>query len=1424
MIMEMVDLDTAQPEEENTYILRSEHTPRENSLSIPNVTTLPELFRWQAQQRQKATLFSFRNPKDNTLSTISYIKAYNTSFRLAKNLHSYYPGSNGEAPVVGIWLERSIDLHLAILATTISGATWLPFDADAPDSRVATCLEDSNACVLLCDAAHYNAAAKSVAALSGCCVVTIEELSSRIPTSGRELKGPRPTDTAYMIYTSGSTGTPKGIEIPQSAALAFCLSERSCLETGTEDVVWQGFSAAFDMFIEEVWVSIAGGAHLAIGNRSECQDVPSLGGASGIWAQRGITLVNAVPTLINIMTSLDSECPLPSSVRLLNLGGEACPLSLVNRLWSPNLRILNTYGPSETTVTATYQELFPEEPVTIGKPLPLYHALLLTLKDDSNTKWCPTPIPLREGAEGELAIGGPCLGKGYVRLPELTNEKFIPHPLPTNSDERLYRTGDLVRLDKNLNIVFLGRIDTQVKHRGFRIELGEIEHSIATHPRVQTAAVILSTFTDRLEAYIVGQGSEDIEPRELRDGLRHLPAYMQPEEFFFIAADDMPRLSSGKINAKALQQTSQEHFWASRMECSHSSSGSISTTSTLIDHSDLGVILQAMVETFPKSARIASDSDFFDDLGGHSLIAAQLVSKLRKESPDGSPLRSIGLQAIYQHRTAEAIVASFGGSLDSEKGGGDNAEMGDHWDISQWNYVCCGIVQVPALLVFFTIESITIFAPYLVFSFMLRDFGLSYAILITYAAFVAVPLFRATVGILGKWITLGKAKEGEYPLYGVYYYRWWLAERFVNLVDMVSIAQTPLLPALMRCMGARVGNHCHIGVNYAGPAFDLVTIGDDVVFGSDVVLTTSWVERGRLIVAPINIGSDVHVGSNSVLEGHTAIEAGGELGPMSMLPEYSVIPTGEKWVGSPAQYHSLPTDVGNMRASRPSSARLTIMIIAMSFSSTFILPIIYYAPQIPGMLLFDYVEISGMGEYVQTAIVCVPAAIIYIILTFIELIVLKWVVLGRVEERSYRTISVYFYRKWFVDRLMDISLVVLQPVYATLYVVPFLRCLGVKIGHGAEVSTARGINFELTEIGEQSFVADRVIIGGTEVRNNVVSQKRTLLSKRAFLGNGAMVQQGVEIPSNSLVGVLSIAPEIPLKDGQSCFGSPAVIMPARQRSTLDHSDEVLFSPSKRLRALRLLIEGVRIFGPRSLVVFGLGFGLQVFETGWEHVGVWPMLLLLPILFMCFFAIPSILIPILAKWLLVGRYHTAEWPLWSVSVWKSEFVTCLYETLSPFLATLITGTPFMALVFRLFGVQVGHRTVLLSHDITEFDMVSIGDEAVMNRHAGTQTHLFEDRVMKVGRVDLERRACMKPFAVALPGSRISECGQLGSLSLVMKGETVPAREAWDGAPIAPRRAQKTSIASEKRWSSEVRDAYLGMPEVRDSSREPLMKNY
>lgn len=236
-----------------SHILHSD-SGTSDSLVIQGVQTLPDLLRWQAGRVGNATLFSFRPQQSSDLTTLTYAEAYTTSCALSRALAHQFPCSRTANPVVGVWLERSIDLHLAILATAISGAAWLPFDADVPFERVKTCLQDSNAAILLCDESHRDAAVQAAEGLHECQVVTFEQLSNQAKSTTEarsDKQGPRPRDTAYMIYTSGSSGTPKGIAISHHAALMFCLSERTILATSPDDVVWQGFSAAFDMFIEE---------------------------------------------------------------------------------------------------------------------------------------------------------------------------------------------------------------------------------------------------------------------------------------------------------------------------------------------------------------------------------------------------------------------------------------------------------------------------------------------------------------------------------------------------------------------------------------------------------------------------------------------------------------------------------------------------------------------------------------------------------------------------------------------------------------------------------------------------------------------------------------------------------------------------------------------------------------------------------------------------------------------------------------------------------------------------------------------------------------------------------------------------------------------------------------------------------------------
>ncbi|EME39875.1 hypothetical protein DOTSEDRAFT_37922 [Dothistroma septosporum NZE10] len=1384
------------------------------------VPTLPRLFEQRANERPNDVAFSCQTP--DGLKRVSYAEADTVAASLAVQLVRLFPdsnASNNSKPVVAIWLEKGLELILSILTTTYSGATWLPFDPDVPIDRAVVCILDAGASVVLCDADHLQRARdveqrvsrERETSLRVCEFSALLSQSEAATTSSRPA-GPGPRDAAYLIYTSGTTGTPKGIAIPHSAALMFSLSEREVLQTGTKDIVWNGFSPAFDMFVEEMWVTIAGGGHLAIGTREECRDV---GGLPAIWETRGVTLVNAVPTLIGIMgiSQIDTDSYLlPPCIRLINLGGEACPPSLVKRLARPGLRIVNTYGPTETTVTATWDELEPDVPVTIGRPLPSYHACILPIPEDGQPLASSAPLELHEGTEGELAIGGPCVGLGYVGRADLTAQKFMDHPLAPNTSQKLYRTGDRVKLQFDLKIAFLGRIDTQVKHRGFRIELGEIESRLSSHADVQAAAVILAnpgTDSARLEAFVVIRpGAEQDVVSIHRIAAQHLPAYMRPEEVYFLEKDEMPRLPSGKINAKALHDVSIRKAEEALARRQAGSDTSTEVGDEIDEKCPLGVFMKTMSAVFPQAGNIKVDADFFDDLGGHSLTAAVLVSRLRqaKSDDDYMPFASIGLPDIYEGRTAANIASRYTLPDDDDRSstvcGSEpqdaGPQTGECWPVSQTKFVLCGIAQIIPLLFLFFVSSVDILVPYLVADILVRERNFGYAVLGAYGVFVVLPIAQATLAIVGKWLMLGKAKEGEYPLYGMYYFRWWTAERLAALANPKLIADCALYPLFLRAMGAKVGKFCHLGAMGLGACADLVEIGDDVVVGADVWLAVAVVERGRLILKKVVIRNDAKIGSNSVIEGGAIVDEAAEIGPLSMVADGMHIPSWQRFHGSPAKFDRelKEGEAALGPKSRPSKPRAMAMFTGNFILAVFVLPLLFLTPQIPGLFLFDAIDLRNIGNWGQVTVLSVPIALAYQFIVFAQFIVIRRLVLGRLKEGKWKVYSNFYLRKWFLDRVFDLALAVLHPVFATLYIVPFLRVLGVKIGKRAEISTARGLSFELLEIGDESFVADAVLIGDNDVCGNELTLKKTTLQNRAFAGNVSLIPQGTTLASGTLVGVLSIAPPLtkPLPANTSCFGSPPVLMPARQRIE-GHAESLLFRPSKCRIAARLTIEGLRIVLPRALIIFGLGFALQIAYLGYAGIGAVYTLLMLPLFYLFMFALPALFFTVALKWILIGKYKPAEWPLWSLNVWLSEAVTSTYETIAMTLLTnLLVGTPYLAMCFRLFGVKVGSRATLLHPDITEYDCVTIGDEAMVNKACGAQTHLFEDRIMKIGRVHFGSRSCMKPYSICLPGSTVSDNAQLGSLSLVMKGETLPESTAWEGAPVVPRGRRRRSPIS------------------------------
>jgi non-ribosomal peptide synthetase-like protein len=370
-----------------------------------------------------------------------------------------------------------------------------------------------------------------------------------------------------------------------------------------------------------------------------------------------------------------------------------------------------------------------------------------------------------------------------------------------------------------------------------------------------------------------------------------------------------------------------------------------------------------------------------------------------------------------------------------------------------------------------------------------------------------------------------------------------------------------------------------------------------------------------------------------------------------------------------------------------------------------------------------------------------------------------------------------------VDQTLDLSLDILGPLYASVYLALWYRLLGARFGKGAEVSTASFISPDLLTLGEESFIADSVSLGAPRVRGGFIQLGKNEIGKRSFIGNSAMVPPDTVIGDSVLIGCLSAPPANPadaLREDGSWLGSPAFLLPQRQSSAA-FGRERTFDPPARLRALRAAIEFVRVIAPATSFIILLSLLFSALLVLHDEYSLMETLFFFPFLYVAC-GLVAAAVAILTKWLLVGRYRPGEKPLWSSFVWRNELVNALHEHLAePFLVGALTGTPFVCWYFRLLGVRIGRRVYMETTDLSEFDLATLGDEAALNADCTVQTHLFEDRVMKISTVEIGARCTVGAGSLVLYDTQMKAGSCLGDLSLLMKGEVLPAGTRWQGIP-------------------------------------------
>ncbi|MBE9167121.1 amino acid adenylation domain-containing protein [Pleurocapsales cyanobacterium LEGE 06147] len=618
----LLDLPYLSPTEEKQLLLEWNDTKTD----YPQELCFHQLLEAQVTKTPDAIALVFED------RSITYFELNRRADRLANYLKNL--GVKPDA-IIGVCLERSIEMVVGLLAILKAGGAYLPLDCSYPQERLAFMIEDANISILLTQK-HLQ---KALPAYQGKIICLDSKDSWSIDcnqtTSGSKIK---PDNLAYVIYTSGSTGTPKGVVNTHRGLVNRLLWMQEAYQLTAKDRVLQKTPYSFDVSVWEFFWPLLTGATLVLAKPGGHQDSAYL---VNLIANEQITTVHFVPSMLQVFLE-EPELDKCSSLKRVICSGEPLTFTLQEKFFARlNCELYNLYGPTEAAIDVTHwrcQRGSDRSVVPIGRPIANTQIYIL----DRHLQ--PSPI----GVPGELHIGGVGLARGYLNRPELTTEKFIENPIPPllKGGDRLYKTGDLARYLPDGTIEYLGRIDHQIKLRGFRIELGEIEAVLTKHPDVREVVVLARGETPKhkqLVAYVVphrdaaalATRDRELNGNELKNYLKNLlPEYMVPSAF--LSVEKLPLLPNGKINRRALPIPQ-----------------GVDSKLTLADrapNSELERTIASIWQEVLPLEKVSRNDNFFD-LGGHSLLMLQVNQKLRN-----SLQRDLSIVEMFQNPTIASLA------------------------------------------------------------------------------------------------------------------------------------------------------------------------------------------------------------------------------------------------------------------------------------------------------------------------------------------------------------------------------------------------------------------------------------------------------------------------------------------------------------------------------------------------------------------------------------------------------------------------------------------------------------------------------------------------------------------------------------------------------------------------------------------------
>ena len=1251
---------------------------------------------------------------------------------LAARLHRAGIGAGDR---VGVRVPSgTADVYVAILGVLAAGAAYVPVDVDDPDERAELVWSEAGVCAVLG---------------TGLALTTRPAV---VPGGAR--RRPRPDDDAWIIFTSGSTGKPKGVAISHRSAAAFVDAEAALFARerplGPGDRVLAGLSVAFDASCEEMWLAWRHGGCLIPAPRA----LVRAGADLGDWlAERQVTVISTVPTLAALWPPETI-----AHVRLLILGGEACPGELAARLCDGTREVWNTYGPTEATVVACAAQLSARGPVRIGLPLDGWQLAVLG----------PGGQPVPWGQAGELVIGG--VGLGRYLDPAKDRQKYAP--VPSLGWQRGYRSGDLVRADP-AGLLFLGRADDQVKLGGRRIELGEVDAALRALPGVRAAAAAVKATgggAQLLAGYVVPEQGAAIEPARAREALaRRLPAALVPR---IVVLDSLPTRTSGKVDRAALP-------WPPPLASGVRDDYVAPAAGT---ERELAGLLAGMLGV----ERVSADSHFFGDLGADSLVMARFSAAVRTHP--GLP--AVSMKDIYLHPTVRrlAAVAAAGPACDPVPG----AASPDRGPASAGTprYVLCGALQL------------LVFLGYACAVSLLLDVGATwatgggwapgiYARLVVFGG--AALLAMGVLPIAAKWVLIGRWKPRAVRVWSMAYLRFWIVKTLIVANPLARLCMgTPLYTLYLRALGAKIGPGVVILTQHVPVCTDLLTIGAGSVIRKDAYLNGYRARSGVIETGAVTLGANVFVGQHTVLDIGTTLGDGAQLGHSSALHAGQAVPAGQCWHGSPAQpagagydYRTVPpARCGTLRRATAGAVRLLLELAVAGPLAAAAASLLLAPPPRLAHLLAGQANATSWAS-IRDALVI--AAVVVFGLLLPGLLVVSTV--PRLLSRALTPGKVYplygFHHtlQRMVARLSNVTL------FTNLFgdssaIVHYLRAIGYRLAPVMQTGSNFGAWVKhdmptLSAAGTGTVIADGLSFMNAEFSASSFRVLPVTIGTRSFLGNAIAYPAGGRTGDNCLIATKTLIPiGGPVREGVGLLGSPSFEIPRTVQR--DHQfDHLSTGPELKRRLAAKNRHNAATAGLYLLVRYLYVAGLTLAACWTFGSGDWPRWAATFAYIMVALAFTT------GYFVLVERAVTGFRALqprfcsiYQAPFWRHERY---WKVPANAYQEIFNGTPFKGVLWRLLGVRIGRRVFDDGCAIVERTMVSVGSHSTLGAGSIVQSHSMEDGTFKSGHITIGAGCTIGTGGFVHYGTTMGDGSVLDADAFLMKGEHVPPHTQWRGNP-------------------------------------------